>query len=56
MDRFGHLLAFYQGELVGDFDSPLLAKLLWSMWFSKKAVVDREKLIEVLDIADSGIE
>ena len=52
----GHLLAFFQNELVGTFDSPLLARLLWSMWFGEKAIVQRKELIIKLNDANSSTQ
>lgn len=52
----GHLLAFFQNELVGTFDSPLLARLLWTMWFGEKSIVKREELIIKLNDASNSTQ
>ena len=41
----GRLLSIYEGEVVGEVQSPLLSRLLWSIWLGDHAVVDREKMI-----------
>lgn len=52
----GKLLAFFEGKNVGKFDSPLLARLLWSMWFGDNAVVNRSDLVSQLHFANDNIE
>ena len=41
----GKLLMLFHGEVVGELESPLLARLLWSIWFGDDAVVDRAELV-----------
>lgn len=44
----GNLLMFYNGKFVTQIQSPLLAKLLWSIWFGEDAVVSRSELAKQL--------
>lgn len=44
----GTLVMFFNGEQVGKLESPLLARLLWSVWFGADAVVDRSDLVQML--------
>ncbi len=40
--------SFYQGERISSIQNRLFAKTLWSIWFSNKSVIDREKLVKNL--------
>ncbi len=41
----GRLQSIYHDEVVGEVTSPLLSRLLWSIWFGEHAVVDRKKMV-----------
>lgn len=44
----GRLLSLYHDEVVGEVQSPLLARLLWKIWFGDHAVVDRADMVQNL--------
>ena len=44
----GRLIMLFHGEQVGELDNPLLAKLLWSIWFGEQSVVNRKDLVQNL--------
>jgi hypothetical protein len=41
----GRLLAVYESQTVIDIVDPLFARLLWSVWFGERAVIDRRELL-----------
>ncbi len=44
----GTLVSLFQGQEISAIEDKQFAKILWSIWFSDKSVVKRERLIEKL--------
>lgn len=45
----GHVIVLLNGEEIGHLEDPAFAKALWNIWFTKDGVVNRDKLISLLD-------
>lgn len=48
----GDLQIWYDGKLMGEIHNPAFARLVWSLWFGPKSVVDRSKLVAA--VGDEG--